>query len=85
MLSPENYIFNGSIKYPTNKLRSEAIIESYLSSTTKLLTYNADIVWVGPYENMAGRANMEDREELRLIYENESVQLYQFRIGKFIH
>ena len=85
LLSPENYIFNGSIKYPTNKLRSEAIIESYLSSTTKLLTYNADIVWVGPYENMAGRANMEDREELRLIYENESVQLYQFRIGKSIY
>ena len=85
LLSPENYIFNGSIKYPTNNLRSEAIIESYLSSTTKPLTYNADIVWVGPYENMAGRANMEDREELRLIYENESVQLYQFRIGKSIH
>ena len=55
LLSPENYIFNGSIKYPTNKLRSEAIIESYMSSTTKPLTYNADIVWVGPYENMAGR------------------------------
>ena len=82
LLDPGKYIFNGSLRYPTNDLRNQAIIQSYSALNIQSLTYDADIVWVGPFENIIGGTSMKEREDLFLMYENESVQLYQFRTGK---
>ena len=78
LLKSQQYIFNGSLRYPTNNLRSEAIVQSYSSLKNESLTYGADIVWIGPYENSIGGPSMKEREGLILMYENESVQLYLF-------
>ena len=78
LLKSEQYIFNGSLRYPTNNLRNEAIVQSYSSLKNESLTYGADIVWIGPYENAIGGPSMKEREGLILMYENESVQLYLF-------
>jgi hypothetical protein len=85
LLNPEQYIFNGSLKYPTTNLRNQAMVQSYSSLQIESLTYDADIVWVGPYENHIGEISMKEREDLILIYENESVQLYQFRTGTSLY
>ena len=78
LLKSEQYIFNGSLRYPTNNLRNEAIVQSYSSLKNESLTYGADIVWIGPYENAIGGPSMKELERLILMYENESVQLYLF-------
>ncbi|MBS59840.1 MAG: hypothetical protein CL606_00785 [Anaerolineaceae bacterium] len=80
LLDPEQYIFNGSLRYPTTNLRNQAIVQSYSSLQRGSLTYDADIVWVGPYENTVSATVMQEREDLILIHENDSVQLYQFRL-----
>lgn len=85
LLNPEQYIFNGSLIYPTNNLRNQAMVQSYSSLQIESLTYDADFVWVGPYENNIGEISMKEREDLILIYENESVQLYQFRTGTSLY
>ena len=82
LLDPGKYIFNGSLRYPTNDLRNQAIIQSYSALNIESLTYDADVVWVGPFENIIGGTSMKEREDLVLMYENESVQLYQFRTVK---
>jgi hypothetical protein len=78
LLDPGKYIFNGSLRYPTNDLRNQAIIQSYSALNIESLTYDADVVWVGPFENIIGGTSMKEREDLVLMYENESVQLYLF-------
>ena len=60
----------------------QAIIQSYSALNTESLTYDADVVWVGPFENIIGGTSMKEREDLVLMYENESIQLYQFRTVK---
>ena len=85
LLDPGKYIFNGSLRYPTTNLRNQAMVQSYSSLQIESLTYDADIVWVGPYENNIGEISMKEREDLILIYENESVQLYQFRTGTSLY
>ncbi len=77
LLSSENYLFALSTAYPTRDSRRTAIQGAYDTNLTGTLSYQADILWFGPYERALAQASLDVREGLELIFRNDSVSLYK--------
>ncbi len=78
LLETSRWLFNGSLKYSDNILREEAIVSVNDSRQFKSLTYDADLVWFGPYEKAVSDININKLQDLMLVYSNNSVDLYKF-------